>query len=241
MRRAGHIAYVCGSWLLEGKQGCNTVKYSFLCVTSFMAPSSSSHGAALDGAKFVQARAGIGRQTMPPLFYAGNKRKQPIRTSKMRLFFICFFFFNPASAYFLNEEECLNYTVYPVQYELTVFPQVLTKEDSYYDCDLTITVIANAPNVRRIELDAKDLEFDRDSVRVLNGNGLDIVNSVRPYEYDRRAGKIYLYLKEELELYNLRNMKYHIKASFRKFLKREQSGVFVTSYEENGHKKYVLF
>lgn len=149
----------------------------------------------------------------------------------------CFLFLNPASAYFLNEEECLNYTVYPVQYELTLFPQVLSADTSFYDCDLTITVIANAPNVRQIELDAKDLEINRDSVHVLNQNGFDIINSVRPYEYDRRAGKIYLYLKQELELYSLRNAKYHIKVFFRKFLKGEQSGIFMVNYEENGQMK----
>ncbi|KAG7308132.1 hypothetical protein JYU34_006794 [Plutella xylostella] len=148
---------------------------------------------------------------------------------------------NSASAYFINEEECLNYTVYPVQYELKLIPHILRDGTSYLDCDITITVIANARQVQMIELDAKDLEIHRESVKVFK-NEVNIISSVRPYEYDRRMGKLYLYLREELEPYSERNTQYYIKMFFRKFLKSDEvdDGIFFVKYEEAGRQKSMI-
>lgn len=149
-----------------------------------------------------------------------------------------FFFFtlSVVKAAFVVEEECLNYTVYPVQYELTLMPYVL-KESSYFDCHLTITVIANAPEVRVIELDAKDLVINVDSVQVLKG-GVDIVNKPRPVEYDRKNGRLYIYLREALIPYSVQNTQYYnIKIMFRKYLKEDGDGIFLVKYDDENQLK----
>ncbi|CAG9134635.1 unnamed protein product [Plutella xylostella] len=92
-----------------------------------------------------------------------------------------------------------------------------------------------------IELDAKDLEIHRESVKVFK-NEVNIISSVRPYEYDRRMGKLYLYLREELEPYSERNTQYYIKMFFRKFLKSDEvdDGIFFVKYEEAGRQKSMI-
>lgn len=147
-----------------------------------------------------------------------------------------FSIFITTSAYFISEEECLNYTIYPVQYEMTIMPQ-LSRERPYYDCDLTITVIANSPNLRMIELDAKDLEIRRESIEVLDSDNRNIVNSERPYGYDRRSGKLQIYLSRDLEPFNVRQRQYMLKLSFTKFLTSEQNGVFLVKYKDKGIEK----
>lgn len=141
-------------------------------------------------------------------------------------------FFSSVSAYTI-EEECLNYTVYPVQYELTIIPHIYLDGMSYYDCDIIITIIANAPNVNVIELDAKDLEIKGETVQVLD-NGSNLVNKHRPYEYDDKKGKLYIYLRESLKQYRLHRTQYNIRMSFSKQISYNTDGIFVVRYTENG-------
>ncbi|KAM3967289.1 aminopeptidase N [Aphomia sociella] len=142
-----------------------------------------------------------------------------------------------AYQYYINEEECLNYTVYPVQYEIKLF----FREPTYYDSQIIITVIANAPNVDRIELDAKDLEINFDSLKVLKGN-VDIVNRHRPYDYDRVNGKLIIYLREPLLRYDSRYTQYYnIMMSFRKQITEETDGIFLVPYRDMaGKDKYIV-
>lgn len=143
-------------------------------------------------------------------------------------------YFNQVNSYALSEEECLNYTVYPVQYDLTLIPYLVSEDRFYYDCDITITVIANAPGVRVIELDAKDLEeINRESVSVWFQNK-NIIDIRRPFEYDKRAGKIYLYLREELKQYGVYKHQYFIKMSYVKHLNKDENGIFVLRYNDRG-------
>lgn len=153
--------------------------------------------------------------------------------------FLLFIFFSLTDANFLFEEECLNYTVYPIQYELTIIPYVY-KDNSHYHCDIVITVIANA-GVRVIELDAKDLDIQRGSIKVMDGN-IDIVNGARPYEYDEANGKLYIHLKEPLKIYSSSNAQfYYIKLSFNKFVREDSDGLFLVKYYEDDERnmKYL--
>lgn len=157
-------------------------------------------------------------------------------TSNFRaLFGLCLL--SLTNANILVDEECLNYTVYPVQYELNMFPYVYA-ERSYYDCELTITVIANVPNVNVIDLDAKDLELEGGSIKVLDGNR-DIINSARPFEYNDLNSKLHIYLKEPLKVYQLNNRQfYYIKISFRRYVKEDSSGLFLVKYYDEQHKDF---
>ncbi|XP_049870009.1 membrane alanyl aminopeptidase-like [Pectinophora gossypiella] len=135
---------------------------------------------------------------------------------------------------FFIEEECLNYTVYPVQYELTIIPYVLYEGRSYYDCETIITVIANAPNVQIIELDAKDLDIKTVNVYY---NDRDIINKFRPFEYNGKVGKLYIYLREALQQYSISKIQYNIKISFSKQVESDSSsGIFIAPYEDGGTK-----
>ncbi|XP_013172178.1 PREDICTED: aminopeptidase N-like [Papilio xuthus] len=136
------------------------------------------------------------------------------------------------------DEECLNYTVYPVQYEITIIPYIFKTGDSYYDCNMVVTIIANAPNVRVIEMDARDLDIRRDSIKVLDGD-LDLVNKHRPYEVDKVRGKLYIYLADSLKQYNVYKTQYLLKISFNKRLKKESDGIFTLDYNEDGTTKYL--
>lgn len=144
------------------------------------------------------------------------------------------FLFSSINAYFINEEECLNYTVYPVQYELTIIPYIYKDRGFYYNCDITITVIANAPNVRQIELDAKDLELNG-KIKVLDGE-TDIINVYRPYEYNNVTGKLYIYLRESLNQYSVAKTQYKINISFRKHVHHDSNGVFIVPYDDGETK-----
>ncbi|XP_045765668.1 aminopeptidase N-like [Maniola jurtina] len=156
----------------------------------------------------------------------------------MLLFAIFMILFSSASAYVL-EEECLNYTVYPVQYELSLTPHIYKDGNSYYDCDIVITVIANGPNVNIIELDAKDLEIKRDSVQVWDGS-VNLVNEYRPYEFDNAKGKLFIYLREPLKQYSVSRKQYFIKISFIKRVGLESDGIFLTEYDEYGRAQYLF-
>ncbi|XP_026755745.2 glutamyl aminopeptidase-like [Galleria mellonella] len=145
------------------------------------------------------------------------------------------FLLSVVNAYYLNEEECLNYTVYPVQYEIKLFVS-----KSYYDCQIKITVIANALNVNMIELDANDLKINFDSLKVYKEN-VDIVNRPRPYEYDRMNGKLYIYLREPLIRYSKESPQYYIVMMFRKYLTEETEGIFLVPYKDvSGKIKYSV-
>lgn len=146
---------------------------------------------------------------------------------------------NRISGYALGEEECLNYTVYPVQYDLTIVPYIISEGKFYYDCDLTISVIANVPGVRIIELDAKDLNVIRESVGVWDQNR-DVIDEHRPIEHDQKAGKLYLYLKEELREYGIDKNQYEIKMKFQRYLNYEINGIFVVRYNDQGRNGYML-
>ncbi|CAH2226647.1 jg25047 [Pararge aegeria aegeria] len=152
----------------------------------------------------------------------------------MSVFAIILILFSSTSAYVL-EEECLNYTVYPVQYELTLIPHIYKDGNSYYDCDIVITVIANGPNVNIIELDAKDLEFKRESIQVLDGN-VNLVNAHRPYEFDNSRGNLFIYLREPLKQYSLSRKQYFIKISFIKRVSSESDGIFLVEYDGDDGK-----
>lgn len=153
--------------------------------------------------------------------------------------FVLLFLFSLANASFVIEEECLNYTVYPVQYELTIIPYI-TEFSPFFDCQISINVIANAPGVRMIELDAKDLEINFSSIYVMKGN-IDIVSRSRPYEYDVKNGKLYIYLAEPLIPYNKNskiNQSYHIKLVYRKKVTEKDEGIFLVKYlDENQQSK----
>ncbi|XP_068631413.1 aminopeptidase N-like [Battus philenor] len=136
------------------------------------------------------------------------------------------------------DEECLNYTVYPVQYDLTVIPYIYKSGDAYYDCNMVITIIANAPNVKIIEMDARDLDVRRDSIEVLEGDR-DLVNKHRPYEFDKVKGKLFIYLTDSLKQYNVYKTQYLLKISFTKRLKKDGEGIFITDYKEDGTTKYL--
>ncbi|CAG5041319.1 unnamed protein product [Parnassius apollo] len=103
---------------------------------------------------------------------------------------------------------------------------------------MVITIIANAPDVKVIELDARDLDIRRDSVKVLDGD-IDLVNRHRPYEYDRSRGKLYIYLTDSLKEYNLYKTQYLLKISFSKHVKKDDEGIFIVDYEEDGIRKYL--
>ncbi|CAB3239521.1 unnamed protein product [Arctia plantaginis] len=133
------------------------------------------------------------------------------------------------------EEECLNYTVYPLQYELNIYPYV-NEGQSYFDCEIRITVIANAPNVRVIELDAKDLNINY--IKVLDGNR-DIISSSRPMEFNSVHGKLYIYLQEPLKMYHASNKQYYsIQISYRKLVKEDGNGIFLVKYYDEQSKDY---
>lgn len=147
---------------------------------------------------------------------------------------LLFVLFSCSNANFIVEEECLNYTVYPIQYELTIIPYIY-KDNSYYHGDITITVIANA-NVREIELDAKDLDIRSGSIKVLDGS-TDLVNGARPYEYDKTNGKLFIHLREPLKMYSQNNRQfYYIKMSFNKYIKEDSAGLFLVNYYEDDVK-----
>ncbi|XP_045447194.1 leucyl-cystinyl aminopeptidase-like [Melitaea cinxia] len=144
-----------------------------------------------------------------------------------------------SSAYVL-EEECLNYTVYPVQYELTLYPYIYKDGNSFYYCDIIITIIANAPNVNIIELDARDLEIKSGSIQVLYNN-INLVNPYRPYEFDNRRGKLFIYLKESLKQYSVSRTQYFVKISFTKQVSFNSEGIFLVEYEGDDRKPKYLF
>ncbi|KAJ0178637.1 hypothetical protein K1T71_005412 [Dendrolimus kikuchii] len=154
-----------------------------------------------------------------------------------------------SAEHFEAEEECLNYTVYPVQYEITLMPY-LAKESSYYHCDLKITVIAHA-SVQVIEMDAKDLKIQGDSIKVLDvckhpntaDCSRDIVNPARPFEYDAVKGKLYIYLSEPLKVYNSNNEQfYYIMMTFYRHVNEESTGLFLSKYYDDADKvwKYMF-
>lgn len=145
-----------------------------------------------------------------------------------RAFFI-FCLFSLTKGNIVVDEECLNYTVYPVQYELNIYPYIYPHR-AYYDCELTITIIANAPNVNVIELDAKDLEFESGSIKVYDGPR-DIINVARPFEYNYLTSKLQIYLNEPLKVYHVNDRHfYFVKISFRKFVSKDSTGVFLAKY-----------
>lgn len=149
-----------------------------------------------------------------------------------------------------SDEECLNYTVYPVQYEITIMPY-LAKENSYYHCDIKITIIAHA-SVQVIELDAKDLNIQGGSIKVLDvckhqstnaDCSRDIVNPARPFEYDGSKGKLYIYLNEPLRVYSPNNAQfYYIQMTFYKHVNEDSKGYFLSKYYDDGEKvwKYMF-
>ncbi|XP_059049697.1 aminopeptidase N-like [Achroia grisella] len=140
------------------------------------------------------------------------------------------------NAYYLNEEECLNYTVYPVQYELKLYVN-----KAHYDCHIVITIIATAPDVNVIELDANDLIIDFNSLKVLKGDE-DIVNKYRPYEYDKVHEKLFIYLREPLIRYYKENEQYYnIIMTFRKKFTEDSEGIFLVPYTDAyGKIKYIV-
>lgn len=157
-------------------------------------------------------------------------------------FLLCLFTLTKGNI--VMDEECLNYTVYPVQYELNIYPYV-QENRSYYDCELTITIIANAPNVLVITLDAKDLEPQRGSIRVFDGPR-DIMNTARPFEFDKKNGKLHIFLREPLKTYSApNNFKiYLINMRFRKLLDQDSKGVFLVKYKNDrshdNHYSYLF-
>lgn len=128
---------------------------------------------------------------------------------------------------FPSEEECLNYTVYPVQYDLIIYPHILTNTGSYYDCQMTVMVFANAPNIRVIEMEAHELDVSHASVSF---NGLNIAS-----KFEHKGGKLLIYLHQPLE-YSVHKYLYQINITFRKYLRTDTDGVFVVPYDQDGTK-----
>ncbi|CAH0725370.1 unnamed protein product, partial [Brenthis ino] len=153
--------------------------------------------------------------------------------------FACILFFVSFTSAFVVEEECLNYTVYPVQYDLTLDPYIYADGRSYYNGRIIITIIANAPNINVIELDAKDLEINSGSVQVFDKN-INLVNEYRPYEFDKSRGKLYIYLRQPLQQYSVSRTQYFIHISFSKTVELNSDGIFVVKYEnEQGNSEYL--
>lgn len=151
--------------------------------------------------------------------------------------FVCILFFVSFTSAFVVEEECLNYTVYPVQYDLTLDPYIYADGRSYYNGRIIITIIANAPNINVIELDAKDLEINSGSVQVFDKN-INLENEYRPYEFDKRRGKLYIYLRQPLQQYSVSKTQYFIHISFSKTVEPNSDGIFVVKYEnEEGNSE----
>ncbi|XP_041970216.1 aminopeptidase N-like [Aricia agestis] len=155
------------------------------------------------------------------------------------LLFGILFLISASNAEYVIDEECLNYTVYPVQYELTIFPHIRVDGVSYYDCNIIITVIANAPYVNIIELDARDLDINGESIKVLD-NSVDLVNHYRPFEFDNKVGKLFIYLSQPLKQYSVSRNQYYIHISFRKQVTSKSEGIFVVEHTENGRTQYLL-
>lgn len=154
-----------------------------------------------------------------------------------KMFGLFLFFLLTASTKADLIEECMNYTIYPLQYELEITPYIFTSNPNYH-CDISIDVIANAPGIQIIELDAKDLVIREGSIKVLYGN-TDIVNGARPYEYDQRNGKIYIHLREPLRRYDSRsNSVYKIVMSFDKYVTEESLGLFLVKYYDEESRRY---
>ncbi|KAJ8727739.1 hypothetical protein PYW07_001858 [Mythimna separata] len=152
------------------------------------------------------------------------------------VFIFCLFSFTKGNI--VVDEECLNYTVYPVQYEINIYPHMQVN-GFYYDCELIITIIANAPNVREITLDAKDFEIESAGIKVFDGPH-NIINTPRPFIFDNRKGKLIIYLREPLKMYSQYNKQfYYIKISFRKFLEEGKQGIFLSKHnDENSETHY---
>ncbi|KAL0833029.1 hypothetical protein ABMA28_001147 [Loxostege sticticalis] len=150
-----------------------------------------------------------------------------------------FFFFTAAAQAFSVDEECLNYTIYPVQYDITIMPYIHGGH-CFYDCHIAVTVIANA-NINVIEMEAKNMSIVGESIHVLKGTH-DIVNAYRPYSYDGDRGKLFIYLKEPLIPYKGNNRQnYLIQMSFTKEVTTDSHGVFLVKYaDENRDTKYIL-
>ncbi|CAG9795009.1 unnamed protein product [Diatraea saccharalis] len=150
------------------------------------------------------------------------------------------FFASTTQGTFVVDEECLNYTIYPVQYELIISPYIYD-DRAFYDCHITITVIANAPDIRMIELDARNMTISGESIKVYKGDR-NIVNGPRPYVYDRSLGKLYIFLNEALIPYKGRHLQnYMIRMSFRKEVTYDSTGVFLVRYFDENHKlKYLM-
>lgn len=128
---------------------------------------------------------------------------------------------------FPTDEECLNYTVYPVQYDLIIYPHILKNTGSYYDCQMTVMVFANAPDIRAIEMDAHEMEVSHASVTY---NGQEIST-----KFEQRRGKLLIYLNQAME-HSIFKYLYQINITFRKYLRPDTQGVFVVPYEQDGTK-----
>ncbi|XP_026322218.1 membrane alanyl aminopeptidase-like [Hyposmocoma kahamanoa] len=128
---------------------------------------------------------------------------------------------------FPSDEECLNYTVYPVQYDLIIYPHILINAGSYYDCQLTVMVFANAPNIRVIEMDAHDMNVSHASVSFA---GTEIAT-----RFEHRGGKLLIYLNQPLE-YSVHKYLYQINITYRKYLRTDTEGVFIVPYDHDGTK-----
>lgn len=128
---------------------------------------------------------------------------------------------------FPSDEECLNYTVYPVQYDLIIYPHILLNTGSYYDCQMTVMVFANAPNIRVIEMDAHDLEVSHASVSFA---GKDIAT-----RFEHRGGKLLIYLNQALE-HSVHKYLYQINITYRKYLSTDTEGIFIAPYDQDGTK-----
>ncbi|XP_073943309.1 aminopeptidase N-like isoform X2 [Choristoneura fumiferana] len=148
-----------------------------------------------------------------------------------------------ASAYITTslviDEECLNFTVYPVQYELIIKPTIFKNQLFFYDCDMVITVIANAPEVTMIELDAKDLVINE---TVVYRDHTNIINVNTPFTYDRVNGKLKIYLNEPLRVYKRFNTQYQVRIWFKKIVRYDTPGVFAVRYDDDieGEKYMIL-
>ncbi|XP_028172198.1 aminopeptidase N-like isoform X2 [Ostrinia furnacalis] len=154
-----------------------------------------------------------------------------------RALFFFFFFWTSAKA-FTVDEECLNYTIYPVQYDITIMPYIYGGH-CFYDCHIVITVIANA-NINMIEMEAKNMTIKGESIQVMKGNH-DIVNKPRPYSYDGHRGKLMIYLSEPLIPYKGNNQQYYlIKMNFMKEVTEDSEGVFLVKYDEDRVTKYMI-
>ncbi|KAL0833030.1 hypothetical protein ABMA28_001148 [Loxostege sticticalis] len=155
---------------------------------------------------------------------------------------LLFFFFIATSAQaFTANEEGSNFTIYPVEYDITIMPYIIGDVQDgghcYYVCHMTIKVISFA-NINVIEMDAIEMDIKGESIEVKVPMGNHSL--VDKYTYNEDRGKLTINLKESLKPFK-DNQYYFVKMSFKKYVSVDSPGVFLVRYFDEVHNsKYII-